>query len=86
MTSKKLQTIKGRILLIQEERFRLMAEKGQGYLFTLSHHASSDIEDLEGWREAGRPVIVEYEGKANFQSAVALSVRPAFQTDVEQLQ
>ena len=31
------KTVRGRILLVQEERFRLLGEKGQAYLFTLSH-------------------------------------------------
>jgi hypothetical protein len=73
----KTKTIKGHILQIQEERFRLLGETGQGFLFTLSHKASSTIDDLELWHKEKRPVIVEYEGEPNLESAVARSVSSA---------
>lgn len=75
--------IKGRILLIQEDRFRLVGEKGQEFLFTLSHKASCTADDLELWHKENRPVLVEYEGEPDFESAVAHSVRPADENRVD---
>ncbi len=71
------KTIKGRIIQIQEERFRLLGETGQGFLFTLSHKASSTVDDLELWHKESMPVIVEYEGEPNLESGVARSVSSA---------
>ncbi len=68
------KTIKGHIVQIQEERFRLLGETGQGFLFTLSHKASSTVDDLELWHKERIPVMVEYEGEPNLESAVARSV------------
>ncbi len=75
MAAKK-QRVKGRILLIQEERFRLLAERGQSLLFTLAHNASPDVRALETWHDADIPVIVEFEGQPDLESGVAHSVRP----------
>ncbi len=72
--AKRTKTIKGHILQIQEERFRVLGETGQGFLFTLSHKASSTIDDLELWHRERRPVMVEYEGEPNLESAVVCSV------------
>ncbi len=76
MARKRSQTVKGRILIIQEERFRLLGEKGQCLLFTLAHNASPDISEIEKWRDADIPVLVEFEGEPNLESGVARSVRP----------
>ncbi len=76
MAGKKSQHVKGRILVIQEERFRLLAERGQSLLFTLAHNASPDISEIERWRDADIPVVVEFEGEPNLESGVARSVRP----------
>ncbi len=71
------ETIRGRIVFIQEERFHLTDEKGRGSLFTLSHKASASVDDLERWHQDKTEVIVIYEGKPNLDSAVALSVNSA---------
>ncbi len=76
MLDKTRKTMRGRILLVQEERFRLLGEGGQAYLFTLSHKAAAEADDLERWHEAGTPVMVEYEGEPNLESGVVHSVRP----------
>ena len=78
MLDKTRKTVRGRILLVQEERFRLLGEGGQAYLFTLSRKAAAEADDLEGWHEAGKPVMVEYEGEPNLESGVAHSVRPLY--------
>ncbi len=76
MARKINHTVKGRILLIQEERFRVLGERGQSYLFTLARNGSPDITILERWHEADVPVQVEYEGEPNLESGVAYSVKP----------
>ncbi len=69
--------IEGRIVVIQEDRFRLVRGRGQVFLFTLSHKASSSVDDLDLWHKQNRRVVVEYEGRSDFESAVAHSVRLA---------
>lgn len=76
MATGRIRKVKGEILLIQEERFRLVGETGRGFLFTLSHKASVTVDHLELWYKERSRVIVEYEGEPNFESAVAHSVRP----------
>ncbi len=76
MAEKEIQSVKGRILLIQEERFRLLAERGQSLLFTLAHNASPDVSELEKWHQADIPVLVEFEGEPGLESCVAHTVRP----------
>ncbi len=68
--------LKGRIILVQEDRFRMVADTGQGYLFTLSHKAEVGQEDLLRFRDADAEVTVEYEGEPNVASGVAHAVEP----------
>ncbi len=70
------RTVEGRILLIQEERFRILGDRGQSYLFTLGRRASPDITQLGDWQKGNVPVQVEYEGEPNLDSGVALGIRP----------
>ncbi len=71
-----MKTVRGRLLLIQEERFRILGDGGQSYLFTLAHNATPDISVLERWHDDDARVIVEYEGEPNLESGVAHSVKP----------
>jgi len=71
-----VNTIKGRIIAIQEERFRLLSAEGQGYLLTLSKHASTQPQDLERWRKGDTLVEVRYRGQPNLETGVAWSVWP----------
>lgn len=73
----KSKTVSGHITVVQEERFRLVTDTGQGLLLTLSNHAGLDADDLCRFRDAGTRVVVRYDGEPNLESAVARSVRAA---------
>jgi hypothetical protein len=72
-----VNTIKGKIVAIQEERFRLMSPEGQGYLLTLAKHTATGARDLAYWHETGALVEVAYSGQPHLDTAVAWDVRPA---------
>lgn len=65
----------GRIVIVQEDRIRLVDGDGRGYLFVV-HKRSVSPETLEHWRDAGERVEVEYSGRPD-RGAVALSLRTA---------
>ncbi len=54
----------------------MVADTGEGYLFTLSHQAETGHEDLVRFKDAGARVAVEYEGEPNLASGVAHEVEP----------
>jgi hypothetical protein len=66
--------VRGRLIQVQEQRFRLALDDGPAYLLTLAHTATADLEAL---LRAGREVVVEYEGEPGLSSGVAHAVRPA---------
>jgi hypothetical protein len=72
-----LNKIKGRIVAVQEERFRLMSLEGQGYLLTLAKHGSTGVRDLAYWSKTGALVEVAYSGQPQMDTVVAWDVRPA---------
>ena len=72
----RINTLQGCLLMVQESRFRLAAQNGQVYLFSLSHDASVDEMDLLDYFESESPVIVEYRGEPGFDSGIALGVTP----------
>jgi hypothetical protein len=65
----------GRIVAIQEDRFRLETDIGQGLLLTLGKDSRQSPGDLAAWHAADARVIVLYSGKANLESGVACWVR-----------
>ncbi|MEM5790232.1 MAG: hypothetical protein AAGU11_23175 [Syntrophobacteraceae bacterium] len=67
----KVKTLTGRINLVQEERFRLLAESGRAYLLVLAHNSQVTVDDLLEWYRSGNWVRVEYEGEPNFESGIA---------------
>ena len=69
--------LRGRIILVQEDRFRAVGSSGRGYLFTLSHRARAAHEDLARWHAADAEVLIEYEGEPNLASGVAHRVVPS---------
>lgn len=69
------KSVMGRILVVQEMRFRLVSEDGRGYLFTLAHNANVDSGDLRRYQQSNLHVIVEYEGEPNLESGIARRVR-----------
>lgn len=68
--------VKGRILLVQEGRFRLLGEEGESYLFSLSHSASVSDSDLINWHKDNVEVKVRYVGEPDIESGIAHSVEP----------
>lgn len=69
------ETVAGVITTVQEDRFRLMDDRGRGYLFTTLKRAAS-LEDLERWRDERRPVSVRFSGVPDV-GAHALEIGPA---------
>lgn len=65
----------GIITVVQEQRFRLITDAGQGLLLTLAHDASVDNNGLKHLHETLAHVDVEYEGEPNLQTGVAHSIR-----------
>lgn len=80
MTRTSTRTVRGHLLLVQEQRFRLTTEDGQNYLLTLAHDANTDSESLRSLLERGAQVAVEYSGQPGFESGLAHAVRPLERT------
>ncbi len=74
---KSKKTLRGHIVLVQEERFRVIDESGRSYLFDLSHKSSVGNEDLLVLAETKTDVLVEYEGEPELETGVARSIRAA---------
>ena len=69
-------TTTGAILVVQEQRFRLLTDRGQGLLLTLSHTAPVQMDDHCRWHATRMLVTVKYTGEPNLTSGVAYQVRP----------
>lgn len=65
---------RGRIVVVQEQRFRLATDEGVNLLLTLARSASVDQAQLCRFRDLGTPVVVAYRGQPNLASGVALKV------------
>ncbi len=76
MTVKRKAAIVGRIILVQEDRFRIVGKTGKGYLLTLSNKAGQSQADLQRFHDFDVAVRVEYEGEPNLKSGVAHRVTP----------
>ncbi len=70
-------TIDGRIIAVQEGRFRLLTRDGRGFLFTLSRRANIDTLTLGQWHARDLPVRVTYSGEPGLESCVARAVERA---------
>jgi hypothetical protein len=66
----------GYIILVQEQRFRLVTDAGRGLLLTLARDAGSSAGDLRRWHQTNTRVRVSYEGEPNLESGVTRLVRP----------
>jgi hypothetical protein len=69
-----MMQVRGRVIQVQEQRFRLALDDGPAYLLTLAHDARADLEHL---LRTGQRVVVEYEGEPGLSSGVAHTLRPA---------
>ena len=74
---KSKKRLKGHIVLVQEERFRVVDELGRSYLFDLSHKSSVGNEGLLQLAESKADVLVEYEGEPELETGVARSISAA---------
>ena len=64
-----MPTATGTILLVQESRFRLLAEDGRGMSFLLAHDAALEPQDLPAL--AHRRVRVDYRRAPGLMAAIA---------------
>lgn len=70
------RTLTGRIIVVQEQRFRVVTDDGRGMVFTLGTFAKTTMGDLARFKAANAPVIVHYTGEPSFASGVAQRVEP----------
>lgn len=70
-------TASGTIAVVQEQRFRLITDEGQGLLLTLSHKARANPNDLWRYHREAAYVLVDYTGEPNMETGVATAVVPA---------
>ncbi len=68
--------LSGRLIMVQESRFRLAAATGRSCLFTLSHSSSVDEMDLLDFFKADTPVTIEYEGEPDLASGMVTTIKP----------
>ncbi len=73
----KRKKITGRIITVQEERFRMLDDVGRSYLLDLSHRAAVTSDELREWNNAKTRLVVEYEGEPETDSGIAHSVTAA---------
>ncbi len=66
--------IRGRIIMVQESRFRLTDSEGDSFLLSLSSWANTDENALLNYFNGGRTVQVEYEGEAEINTGIAHKV------------
>jgi hypothetical protein len=65
----------GRIVAVQESRFRLLTDAGQVYLLTLAGTAPLDATALQRLQRQRAHVTVDFHGEANLVGGVAHDVR-----------
>ena len=74
MATDRTHMAQGTIAVVQEQRFRLITDAGQGLLLTLAYDAPLDESDLHRLHATGVRVVVEYEGEPNLESGIAHSI------------
>lgn len=70
------KSVRGRIITVQEGRFRMKSTEGRSFLLTLAHDASAGIEDLENWRLNDTEVQVWFDGLSNMENGTASRITP----------
>jgi hypothetical protein len=65
----------GRIISVQEQRFRLLTDDGQVYLLTVSPSAMVDNAELADLHRRQARVEVEFQGQPNLAGGVARKLR-----------
>lgn len=69
--SARIQIVIGRVIAVQEQRFRLATADGKNVLLTLATHARVGGSDLARYRDQGRLVRVEFTGEPGLASGSA---------------
>jgi hypothetical protein len=64
----------GRIIAVQEQRFRLRTNEGQVYLLTLAATARLDASDLARLQIEERQLSIQFDGEPNLKGGVARKV------------
>jgi hypothetical protein len=67
--------VSGRIVAVQEQRFRLASDSGQVYLLTLGRDVQLDAAELNHLKDTAAHVAVDYTGEPNLADGVAHSLR-----------
>ncbi len=67
-------SVAGRIIVIQEMRFRIVTHDGRGYLFTLAKNANVDTTELRRLHARDTAVRVTYVGQPGLDTCVARRV------------
>jgi hypothetical protein len=67
----------GRIIAVQEQRFKLLTAAGQVLLLTLERRAPLEASDLCRMRDERTPVQVDIQGEPNQKGGVARNVLAA---------
>ncbi len=68
--------VTGRIVAVQEERFRLMTDEGQTLLLSLPRLSRVGPNDLKRWHASQQRVRAVYTGRPNLVSGVVRSIEP----------
>jgi hypothetical protein len=64
----------GRIIALQEQRFRLLTDAGQVYVLTLARDARLDASALSAFHAKQARVTVDFSGEPNVSGGVARAV------------
>jgi hypothetical protein len=67
----------GRIIALQEQRFRLLTDAGQVYVLTLARGARLDAAALSALHAKHARVTVDFSGQPNLTGGVARKVLEA---------
>lgn len=78
-----VRAVTGHITIVQEGRFRLVADSGQVFLLTLAHDANVDAEELDHFRHQHTHLRVEYAGEPNMDTAVVRTISSALEGERE---
>ena len=67
--------VSGRIVAVQEQRFRFAADSGQILLLTLGRHAPLDAAALVAFKHSQAHLQVDFSGEPNLSGGVAHNLR-----------
>ena len=66
-----MRTVTGSIVVVQENRFRLVTDEGRAKLFILAHDAPIEAQDLPDLQRAHRRVTVHFTDSPDRIAGVA---------------